>query len=84
MMAVSDIIRENEKLRTELQRYRDLVERMERKIEKLERENKEYKKKYQTLVDIIIRVMQLSERYKDVSSEEIIEELRRETGEFRR
>ncbi|WP_390532784.1 hypothetical protein [Sulfurisphaera ohwakuensis] len=83
-MAVSDIIKENEKLRTELQRYRDLVERLERKIEKLEKENKEYKKKYQTLVDIIVRVMQLSEQYKDVSLEEIIEELRRKSVELQR
>ena len=82
MMTVSDIIRENERLKVELQNYRELVERLERKIEKLEKENEEYKKKYLLLRRIIIRAMELSEQYKDVNLGEIIEELRKKNEKF--
>ncbi|ARM76105.1 hypothetical protein B6F84_08770 [Acidianus manzaensis] len=82
MMAISEIVKENERLKIELQRYRELAERLEKKIERLEKENKEYKKKYQTLQNIIIRTMQLSE-HKETKLREIVEKLR-ETGEFTR
>ncbi|WP_148691888.1 hypothetical protein [Acidianus manzaensis] len=81
-MAISEIVKENERLKIELQRYRELAERLEKKIERLEKENKEYKKKYQTLQNIIIRTMQLSE-HKETKLREIVEKLR-ETGEFTR
>ena len=93
-MATSQLIRENEELRVELQHYRDLVERLEKRVEQLENElealrkdrdelrriMKHYKKKYMQLRRIIARAIAISE---EMGRELTVNDLRRLlTGEL--
>ncbi|BBG27282.1 hypothetical protein [Sulfuracidifex tepidarius] len=91
------IYEENEKMRLEVQRYKELVERLEKRVEKLERENRDlkedreelrrimrhYKKKYLSLRRIIMRTMKIAEeKEKMIKFSEVLMQLR-ETGEFK-